>query len=95
MNRTFPIQANGQITLPQEWRDKYGLTEGDTVAIFETQDGGLVVLPREAVGLAALERLRKGLMERGVTIEQLLKDGEQIRQEIYEEKYAGKVSRDA
>jgi bifunctional DNA-binding transcriptional regulator/antitoxin component of YhaV-PrlF toxin-antitoxin module len=39
MTRAYTLQQNGQITLPSEWLDKYGLNKGDVITFEETEDG--------------------------------------------------------
>jgi AbrB family looped-hinge helix DNA binding protein len=87
MKRTYIIQDNGQVTLPREWRQKYGLKKGDLVSFVET-DEGLLVLPREVVAMDALDRIAKTLTDKGIQLDELIEDGRDIRGEIYREKYA-------
>ncbi len=89
MKRTYTIQENGQVTLPIEWREKYGLKKGDIVSFVET-DQGLMVVPRVALAMKLLDAIGEELQKKGVTFEQLMEDGEKIRQEIYEERYGEK-----
>lgn len=87
VKRTYSIQKNGQVTLPQEWREKYNLKQGDLVSFVET-DEGLLVLPREAIAMEALDRIGEALKEKGIKLEDLIQSGREIRGEIYQEKYA-------
>lgn len=86
MKQTYIIQENGQVTLPYEWREKYGLKKGDIVSFVET-DQGLMVVPRVALAMELLDEIARELKKAGVTFEQLMEDSEKIRQELYEEKY--------
>ena len=86
MKRTYTIQENGQVTLPQEWREKYGLKKGDVVVFSETEDG-LVVSPREAVLMRLLDEIGDELDAKGVTLEDLVRDGRKLRGEILKKKY--------
>lgn len=92
MKQTYIIQENGQVTLPYEWREKYGLKKGDIVSFVET-DQGLMVVPRVALAMELLDEIARELKKAGVTFEQLMEDSEKIRQELYEEKY-GKEGRE-
>ena len=89
MKQTYIIQENGQVTLPFEWRQKYGLKRGDIVSFVET-DQGLMIVPRVALAMKLLDEIAKALEKKGVTFEQLMEDSEQVRQEIYEERYGKK-----
>ncbi len=87
MSAAYTIQANGKVTLPKAWRDKYGLKDGDVVAFVETE-AGLLVLPREMVAMQALDRIGQALKEQGLSLEDLMEAGREIRQDIYNERYA-------
>ncbi len=93
MKRIYSIQENGQVTLPSEWREKYGLKKGDAVAFVET-DQGLLVLPKQAVVLDALEDIGDALKERGVTLDELIERGRNIRAQILKEQYGLDASDD-
>ena len=56
MKRTYIIQENGQVTLPLEWRQKYGLKKGDVVIFTETDDG-LLISPRVALAMKLLDEI--------------------------------------
>jgi antitoxin PrlF len=84
--KTYVIQENGQVTLPIEFRRKYGLKRGDVVVFKETEDG-LLISPREALAMKLLDELGEALEERGIDLDELIESGREIRQEIYQEKY--------
>lgn len=86
LKRTYTIQENGQVTLPNEWREKYGLKKGDVVSFVET-DKGLVVVPRMLIAMEALDEIGKALKEKGVTLEELMESGRDIRGELLKELY--------
>ena len=85
----YIIQENGQVTLPIEFRRRYNLQKGDAV-IFKETDEGLLISPKEAQIMNLLDEISEGLKARGVTLEELIASGREIRQEIYNEKYAPK-----
>jgi AbrB family looped-hinge helix DNA binding protein len=39
------VQSKGEMTLPKEWRDKHEIEHGDLVAMVETDEGRLEVIP--------------------------------------------------
>ena len=84
---TYTMQANGQVTLPLSFRRRFDLKKGDTIVFSETEDG-LVISLRETLVMNKLDELGAGLKAKGLTLEELMESGAQIRQEIYEEKYA-------
>jgi AbrB family looped-hinge helix DNA binding protein len=87
VKRTYTIQENGQVTLPSEWREKYGLKKGDFI-VFKETDEGLLISPREALAMKLLDEIGDTLKEKGIDLDELIESGREIRQEIYDEKYA-------
>ena len=94
VKRTYTIQENGQVTLPMEWLRKYGLKKGDLVSFTETEDGTLVVVPRVALAMKALDEIGEALKAKGITLEELMENGREIRGEILKEKYGIDVPKD-
>ena len=84
--KVYTIQDNGQITLPMEFRKKYNLKKGDAI-VFKETDEGLVISPREALAMKLLDEIGDALKAKGITLEQLLADGADIRKELIHEKY--------
>jgi antitoxin PrlF len=80
------VQEKGQVTIPAEIREKLGLQKGDLVAFVETEQG-VVISPQEVVAMKALDKLGEMLKEKGITLEELIEDGREIRGEIAKEKY--------
>lgn len=89
VKRTYTIQENGQVTLPAEWREKYGLKKGDFIVFKETEDG-LLVSPRETQALKLMDEIQETLKKRGITLEEFIESGREERQKIYDKKYARK-----
>ena len=83
----YIIQENGQVTLPIEFRRRYNLKKGDAIVFKETEEG-LLISPKEALVMNLLDEIAEGLEARGITLDELLESGREIRQEIYDEKYA-------
>lgn len=84
---TFTIvQEKGQVTIPANIRKKLGLKKGDLVAFKET-DNGVLISKREAIAMEALDKIGKALKEKGITLEELMESGREIRGEILKEEY--------
>lgn len=81
----FAIGESG-LNLPIEWFEKYGLGQGDEVTIIETEQG-LVILPRVTGALTALHEIGTALQAKGVTLDELMERGRDIRDDILREKY--------
>jgi len=86
----YIIQENGQVTLPIDFRRRYNLQKGDAVVFKETKEG-LLISPKEAQVMNLLEEISEGLRARGVSLEELIESGRELRQEIYNEKYAAET----
>jgi AbrB family looped-hinge helix DNA binding protein len=81
------IQEKGQVTLPVEVRKRLGLKKGDLVAVVETPEGVLIT-PQEVVATRALAEIGKVLKEQGITLEDMIESGREIREELFREQYA-------
>jgi AbrB family looped-hinge helix DNA binding protein len=91
--KIYTIQDNGQVTLPIEFRKKYNLKKGDAI-VFKETDEGLVISPREALAMKLLDEIGEALKEKGITLEEMIASGEQIRKELIREKYGLEDSRE-
>jgi antitoxin PrlF len=86
VKQAYTIQENGQVTLPIEFRRKYGLKKGDVV-IFKETDDGLLISPREALAMKLLDEIGEALEERGIDLDELIESGREIRAEMLKEQY--------
>ena len=80
------VQEKGQVTLPTDIRKRLGLKKGDLVAVVETEDGVLIT-PQEVLGAKALERVGQILRDQGLTLEDLIEPGREIRGQLAKDKY--------
>ena len=81
------VQKRGQVTIPIEFRRKLGIEEGGLVAFIETEEG-ILISPREVLAMDALDRIGEALKKQGITLEELIESGREIRGKIYKEKFA-------
>lgn len=84
------VQEKGQVTIPSEIRKKLGLKKGDLVAFVETEQG-VLISPREVVAVEALDQIGQILKEKGLTLEELIESGREIRGKLVEEEYGLKT----
>ena len=80
------IQEKGQVTIPQEIRKKLGLKRGDLVAVMETPEG-VFITPQQVVATKALDRIGDILNEQGVSLDELIASGRDIRTDLLQETY--------
>ena len=80
------VQRRGRVTIPIELRRKLGIEEGGVVAFIET-DNGILISPQEVLAMDALDRVGKVLKERGISLEELIESGREIRGEMVTEEY--------
>ena len=70
--------------------EQIGFNESDDI-IAAVVDGVVMVGTRRVIGEKLLQSIREGFEENGVTLEELLEEGERIREELYEETYGNKA----
>jgi antitoxin PrlF len=80
------MQEKGQVTIPTEIRKKLGLKRGDLVAVMETPDG-VFITPQQVVAAKAFDRIGDVLKEQGVSVEDLIASGREIRADILKDDY--------
>jgi AbrB family looped-hinge helix DNA binding protein len=80
------IQEKGQVTIPTEIRKKLGLKRGDLVAVMETPEG-VYITPQQVVATKAFDRIGDILKEQGLSLDELIASGRQIRGELLQETY--------
>ena len=68
------VQKRGQVTIPVDLRRKLGIVEGGVVALTETEEG-ILLSPRRALAMDALDRIGEVLKERGIALEELIESG--------------------
>lgn len=85
--RVVFMRDRGRVTIPASLREKYGLEEGTELILAEEEDR-LVLYPRREERLETLlDQIGQALEERGITLKELLEEGEEIRVEIFKERY--------
>jgi AbrB family looped-hinge helix DNA binding protein len=80
------IQEKGQVTIPTEIRKKLGLKHRDLVAVMETPEG-VFITPQQVVATKALDRIGDVLKDQGLSLEELIASGREIRTDLLQETY--------
>ena len=82
----YTIQEDGYVELPKELRRDYGLRVGDAV-VFEQTDDGWLIRPDEDDPMRRLNELGALLTAQGITLDDLIAAGRELRGEIVRERY--------
>ena len=80
------MQEKGQVTIPQAIRKKLGLKQGDLVAVMEMPDG-VFITPQQVVAAKAFDRIGDILKEQGLSVDELIASGREIRTDLLQETY--------
>ena len=87
------VQEKGQVTIPLSIRRKLNIKKGDRVIFMET-DNGIVIKPTEVIVSDALDDIGRALRAKGITLDELIEQGRQIRESLIEEEYGLKSKDD-
>ncbi len=80
------VTSKGQITIPKAIRERLNLAEGSKVAFIE-KDGNIFITKSSVVALRDfLDSMSAEAQAKGITEEELLKDLEQVREEMWIER---------
>jgi AbrB family looped-hinge helix DNA binding protein len=80
------VQEKGQVTIPAQIRKKLKLKKGDLV-IFEETEAGVVIRPAEVLVSQALAEIGMALQAKGVTLEEIIERGRELRGELIKGEY--------
>jgi antitoxin PrlF len=83
---TVRVQEKGQVTIPLEIRRKLKIKKGDLVTFIESENG-IIIKPAEAIVSDALDEIGKALNAKGLSLEDMIERGREIREEIIGEEY--------
>jgi AbrB family looped-hinge helix DNA binding protein len=85
------VQEKGQVTLPADVRRSFGLKKGDLVSVIQTEEG-ILIAPQQVIANRLLDQIGETLREKGLTLDELIESGREIRGTIVQEKYGIKTS---
>ncbi|MEX1253995.1 MAG: AbrB/MazE/SpoVT family DNA-binding domain-containing protein [Dehalococcoidia bacterium] len=86
MEETAYLRQGRRVTLSRKACEALGVKPGDELWL-EVSEGKLLIRPRRVVALKALRAVQQGFAEAGITEEELLLGGRQVRAELFREKY--------
>jgi AbrB family looped-hinge helix DNA binding protein len=84
--RRLKVVEDGQIPLPEEVRQRLGLKKGTVVEITETHEGVLISTHEQRLD-SEIAELDAALEEYGITFDELIESGREMRGEIAKELY--------
>ena len=79
MNTTVQIRNKGQITIPAAMRNKLGIEENEIMTVSLIGDDAILIIPRKLKINSLLQDAAKMAKTRGITLEEVLAELEQIR----------------
>ncbi len=85
---TLQIRDKGTITLPAEFRKRYGLDKGEILTMVDMGNGAVMLVPKHSEVDRLANSIDRRLKEDNVTFEDLLKTLDEERERYYEEHYA-------
>ncbi len=86
MDATVQVRQRGTLTLPAEFRKKYGIRPGDTFHLVDL-DGVFVLTPMVPMVPELAREIEKARLEAGLSTEDLLIALREQRERYYQEKY--------
>lgn len=84
--RRFEVVEDGELPLPEEIRQRLGLKKGTIVSVTEMKEGVLISTSEQRLAFDLAE-LDAALEEYGITFEELIESGREMRGEIVKELY--------
>lgn len=87
------LSSKGQLVLPKKIREEMELNPGDILILKKDQDGSWKMEKGEILAFRELsQKLQKEAEKRGYTEEELAKDVEEAREEVFKRIYNAKSS---
>ena len=80
------LRDRRQVTIPRAACEELGIRPGDRLEL-RVEEGVLIIRPGRVAALDAIRAIQQALEEAGVTEEELLESGRQIRDELFRERY--------
>ena len=82
----FRVQSKGKEPQSAEESRKAGLKAGDLLAVGAT-DNGVLIAPCAGRAIKALDQIGEALLENGVTHDEWIESGREVRSELIEKHY--------
>lgn len=86
-SRTLQVGKRGVVTLPKDFREKYGIEEGDALHLVDLGGGTFAVTPMMPTIPSLVEEIAAIRDQEGVSLEDLLaglrRERERLTREVY------------
>jgi bifunctional DNA-binding transcriptional regulator/antitoxin component of YhaV-PrlF toxin-antitoxin module len=89
VSTTIQIRGKGTVTIPVELRRKYGLDDGDVIALIDLGDGSFLLTPIVSKVDRLGDRVAQAMVDEGISLEEILTALDEERERYYHERYAG------
>ena len=76
---TVTVRHKGQITLPVPLRQEIGIDENEVLTITSWQGKAIILIPQRLKSVELLEQTSKILQKRGISLEELLGEWNEVR----------------
>ena len=76
---TVTVRHKGQITLPVQLRQEIGIDENEVLTITSWQGKAIILIPQRLKSVELLEQTSKILQKRGISLEELLGEWNEVR----------------
>jgi bifunctional DNA-binding transcriptional regulator/antitoxin component of YhaV-PrlF toxin-antitoxin module len=86
MEATIQVRQRGVLTLPVEFRTRYGIQAGDTLRLVDL-DGVFVLTPMTPMVPELAREIERLRLEAGLSIEELLNTLREQRERYHQENY--------
>ena len=87
MTKFARVQEKGQVTLPADVRQQLGIKKGDIVGFTVTDNGSVLVTPRETMTTREIAEADRLLREQGLNLETIIENSRNIRGHLVKELY--------
>ena len=88
MTNTIQVRKKGNITLPVDFRNQYGVDEGDIFTLIDMGDGSFLLTPRISQVNRLGDRVAEILGAEGVSLDDLMNTLDDEREQYFHEQYA-------
>lgn len=82
------IRKKGNLTVPIEIRNKYGLNEGDLFTLIDLGDGAFMLTPRISQVNRLGRQIAELVLEENISLDDLLNSLDEERERYYKDHYA-------